>query len=78
MYHVINSYWYTGQEFGGVIGFVAIRREHDSEEWKVYCGVGWGVDPAIDSQMIAGGGAKVTREVALAHFPDLDPDKFVY
>ncbi len=75
---IIESYWYTASQFGGAIGFVAIKSGPDRDKWKVYAGIGYGVDTKIDESIIAGHGAKVTKEVALAHFPALDPDKFVY
>lgn len=77
-YEILGSDWYTGQQFGGAIGFVAIKSGPDLDKWKCYAGIGFGGDQSIDEQMIAGQGAKVTKAVACAHFPALDPDKFVY
>lgn len=76
-YQIINSYWYTGMQFGGAIGFVAIKSGPDGNNWKCYAGIGFGADEETDALMIAGQGAKVSREVACAHFPELDPEKFV-
>lgn len=75
---ILGSVWYTAQQFGGSIGFVAIKSGPDLDKWKVYVGIGFGGLESVDEQMIAGSGAKVTKAVALAHFPDLDPEKFVY
>jgi hypothetical protein len=77
-YQIIGSVWYTGMQFGGQIGFVAIKSGPDLDKWKCYAGIGFGGDEQRDAMMIAGQGAKVTKEVACAHFPAQDPDKFVY
>lgn len=64
------------------IAFVAVETGRENT-WKCY--IGWAPyvlsDDAANAKMedrIADSGAKVQKEVACAHFPQLDPTKFVY
>lgn len=89
-YEILDSYFYT-PTFPGAdpmlhvvanlptnwVLFVAIRSGAD--RWKCY--MGWvpgkeGEEKA--KQLIARNGCKVSKEVSVAHFPSLDPDKFTY
>lgn len=79
-YEVIDSFWYTGFQFNGqCIGFVAIKSGPGEGDWKCYVGIlDDPSDEVEDPQTICANGAKVTREVACAHFPHLDPDKYKF
>ncbi len=77
-FKILGSYWYTNMQFSGQIGFVAIATGPDEDNWKCYCGIAFGEDETADQQIIAARGAKVIKDVAVAHFPALDPDKFVF
>lgn len=77
-YEILASDWYTTGR-GELIGVVAIASGPAKENWKAYIGIGQGVDEAVDEQQSAGNGSKVVpASIAAAHFPSLDPDKFVY
>lgn len=80
---LLGAVWYTpripfvvldGPRSGLCVGFIAIEVE---DGWKCYMGYGLGVDERYDAERIAKTGAKVTKEVAVAHFPHLDPEKYV-
>lgn len=83
-YKILGSIWYTPPMPSPVIaivldiGFVAIASGPDGDKWKCYCGFGLGGDQAIDEQIIASRGVKVPKAVAVAHFPQLDPERFVF
>lgn len=59
-----------------VIGVVAIQNADPEKTWKARIGYGLGDEESIDQQLIAKNGARLSKEVACAYFPDLDPHKF--
>jgi len=79
-YDVLASYWYTPRTVPGQIGLVVISTGPAADKWKCYIGIvmNGGNREDWDEQFVAAHGAKVTKEVAVAHFPGQDPDKFVY
>lgn len=75
-YKVIDSIWYTPMTKMAVIGVVAI--ETAEGKWKAYIGCGNGDNESNDAQRIAAQGSKVTKAMACAFFPQLDPEGFTY
>lgn len=87
MYKILGSEWYTppapGLDAGShailglpsiAIGVVAIA---SGDKWKCYLGLANGHNVSADEQSIAGNGVKVTKEVAVAHFPELPAGGFI-
>jgi hypothetical protein len=88
-YKILASDWFTPPLVGilydaltGIsenlcIGVVAI--ETGTGDWKAYIGYGTTGDQKRDEQSIAANGSKlVPKSIACAHFPSLDPERFVY
>ena len=60
------------------VGVVAVGTGALQKQWKCYLGLGLGEDEEKETLNIAKYGVKVTKEVACAHFPNLDPAEFVF
>lgn len=68
-YKVLDSIWF------GKIGIVVI--DSDGNGWKAYIGFGTGFNVLEDCQIIAQVGVPVGQAIALAAFPNLEPEKFL-
>ena len=68
VYKILSSIWF------GTIGIVAI--DSNGFGWKCYIGVGEGDSERADEQIIAGNGTPTGKAIALAAFPELNPDEF--
>lgn len=86
---ILNSDWFTpplvgtlydaltGISSGLSIGIVAIET-NQGKTWKAYIGYGITGDQEKDEQIIALNGAKISKELACATFPKLNPKTFVF
>lgn len=77
-YDILDATWYTPMTTMAVIGVVAIASGPNKENWKAYIGYGNGADERQDEQQIAAQGAKLSKEAACGHFPNLPPEEFIY
>lgn len=87
-YTILGSVWYTppitniifdgmfgiGQHLS--VGVVAIKSSDN--KWKAYLGYGVTGEQWKDEQHIATNGVKITKAVACATFPKLDPKRFIF
>jgi hypothetical protein len=67
---ILGSIW-----FGGTIGIVAV--DSVGHGWKCYIGNGVGFDEMIDALQIAENGFPTGKNIAIAAFPNLNPDEFL-
>jgi hypothetical protein len=70
---VIDALWFTTKD--GSIGAVAIETQGG---WKAYIGQVDGFNEHYDRQYVANWGAKLPRSIAVAMFPNLEANKYVY
>jgi hypothetical protein len=69
---IISWKWRTGRD---TIGFVAVK-DNRMGYWMAYIGVGDGNDEMRDAKRIADYGTKLSKEEAVAFFPELADMKY--
>lgn len=76
-YKILGSIWWARSE-DNCIGIVAIESHAPTGAWKVYIGLGLGLDKDSDLQHIARTGMPLLHKDAVcAFFPRLDPEKYM-
>ena len=79
-YKIIDSKWFNAGS--DIIGYVAIDSaiNQSSPKWKCYLGVVKYSESnkEDDNQKIAAWGTKVSKQIAIAVFPNLSADNFSY
>ena len=68
-YKILGSIWFR------TIGIVAI--DSNGNGWKCYIGCGLGDNEEDDEQKVAGYGQPTGKTIAIAAFPDLNPETFL-